>query len=137
MNRLRYQGLVYFATAKRDLTDSTYKDLQTVKFRIKLLVNQYVNLNSVHLCFPIKLSCSKSCSKDFNYWGNMITANNFFTRQISKVKVKRYGDDLKIVPSSTADMYRYSDGILEYRSRDNLETFEKKRYVFGRTSLTF
>ena len=54
IDKLRYQGLIYFAKTIRDPSESTYKDLQTVKLKIKLPANQYVNLNSVHLCFLFK-----------------------------------------------------------------------------------
>ena len=39
---------------KLNPADSTYKDIDTVEFTINLSTNQYVNLNSVHLCFPSK-----------------------------------------------------------------------------------
>ena len=37
IDRLRYQGLIYFEKTTRDLTGSTYKDLQTVKFKSSCL----------------------------------------------------------------------------------------------------
>ena len=37
MDRLRYQGLTYFAKRIRDPMDSTYKDLQTVEVKMKYL----------------------------------------------------------------------------------------------------
>lgn len=55
MVRLKYQRFIYFVKTIRDPVDSTYKNLQTAEFKIKLTGNQYVNLNRVHLCFPIKL----------------------------------------------------------------------------------
>ena len=58
MDRLRHQSLIYFAKAIRDMADTTLKDLQTTEFKIKLPVGQYMNLNSVHLCFLIKVKKS-------------------------------------------------------------------------------
>ena len=75
MDRLRYQGFIYIVKAIRDPADTTYKDLPTVESKIKLFVNQCVNLNSVHLCFLIKIK--KSTAKTKNNDGNMIPINNF------------------------------------------------------------
>ena len=72
----RYHGLIYFAETIRDPADSTSKDLHTVEFEVKLSLNQYVNLNSVHLCFPIKIK--KGGAKTANIDRNMITVNIFF-----------------------------------------------------------
>ena len=57
MDRLTSQGLIYSAKAIRDMADTTLKDLQTAK--IKLPVSQCVNLNSVHMCFLIKIKQGK------------------------------------------------------------------------------
>ena len=41
---LAYQGMIYSVKAKKgNPTDSTYKDLQTLQFSIKLPANQYIN----------------------------------------------------------------------------------------------
>ena len=57
MDRLTSQGLIYSTKAIRDMADTTLKDLQTAK--IKLPVSQCVNLNSVHMCFLIKIKQGK------------------------------------------------------------------------------
>ena len=62
---------------------STYKDLNTVKFIIKLLANQYVNLIA---CFPIKNK--KRTAMNTNINGNMIIVNNFFAHWVREIEVK-------------------------------------------------
>ena len=51
--------------------------------------------------------------------GDMIPVNNFFTHWVKDVNIRRYGDDIVILPSNkTLDIYRYSDALLtRYISR--------------------
>ena len=56
---------------------------------------------------------------------NLITANNFFAHCIKEIDIKRYGDDLQILPSNNAvDIYQYSDTILKHMPKDVLKKFE-------------
>lgn len=64
-------------------------------------------------------------SSSANIDENMITVNNAFAHWISEIEVKKYWGDLQIVPSSAVDIYKYSDSILKYMPKDDLNTFEK------------
>ena len=64
-------------------------------------------------------------SSSANIDENMITVNNVFAHWIREIEVKRYWGDLQIVPSSTVDIYKYSDSILKYMPKDELNTFER------------
>ena len=40
----------------------------------------------------------------------MITANKYFSHWIKKIDIKRYGDDLQILPvGNSSDVYQYSN----------------------------
>ena len=82
IDRQRYQGLIYFTKTIRNLAGSNHKDLQTIEFKIKLIANQYMKLNSVHLCLPINIK--KSTAKTTNIDRNMITVNNFLHTGLGK-----------------------------------------------------
>ena len=58
---LAKQSMIFNVKTIKWSADSTYKDLQTLDFNIKLPANQYMNWNSVHICFPMK-------SKKFWRW---------------------------------------------------------------------
>ena len=75
--------LSLFHKNDKDMPDFTYKDLNTVKFIIKLLANQYVNLIA---CFPIKNK--KRTAMNTNINGNMIIVNNFFAHWVREIEVK-------------------------------------------------
>ena len=55
----------------------------------------------------------------------MIPVNNFFKHWAKDVNIKRYGDDIAILPiNKTLDIYRYSDAILKHLPDDVLATFQ-------------
>lgn len=96
--------------------------------------NQYVNLNSVYLYFPIKIE--KSTTKTSNIDENMITVKNVFALWIREIEAKRYGDDLQIVPNLTAKICRYSDVMLKHKPKCGLKTFQNT-LLFSRNQVFF
>ena len=57
----------------------------------------------------------------------MIPVNNFFAHWIKDVTVKRYGDDIAVLPiNTTLDTYRYSESMLIHMPKDALATFQKE-----------
>ena len=90
-----------------------------------LMQNHYPNLNSLHLCFPIKTR--KSTNNDIDE--GMINVNNFLTHRIEEIKVTRYCDDVEIISTSSPDeVYQYSDVMLKIFARDLAN--ELKHYYF-------
>lgn len=55
MEPIFYQGISQYAETEDKITDWTYKHLKTLELDIELRTNQYINLNSFHVCFPIKI----------------------------------------------------------------------------------
>ena len=56
----------------------------------------------------------------------MIPVNNFFTHWIKDVNMRRYGDDIAVLPiNKTMDIYRYSDAMLKHLPDKALATFQK------------
>ena len=40
---------------REKVAHSSYKDMEELDFQILLTDNRYVNSNSIHLCFPVKI----------------------------------------------------------------------------------
>ena len=60
----------------------------------------------------------------------MIPVNNFSAHWIKDVTVKRYGDDIAVLPiNTTLDTYRYSESMLKHMPKDALATFKKNYYI--------
>ena len=54
----------------------SYKDIEQLDFQILLTENYYVNPNSIHICFPIKIKKKSNNNADVD--ADLITVNNFF-----------------------------------------------------------
>ena len=55
----------------------------------------------------------------------MISVNNFFAHWVKDVTVKRYGDDISVLPvNTTLETYRYSESMLKHLPDDVLATFQ-------------
>ena len=77
------------------------------------------------LCLPIAFR--KKTNKAAAIDATMIPVNNFFAHWIKDVTVKRYGDDIAVLPfNTTLDTYRYSESMLKHMPKDALATFQKE-----------
>ena len=77
----------------------------------------------VYLPITIKIKTDKNA--DIN--ANLITVNNIFSHSIKDISIKRYGDDIAILPiNTTLDIYRYSEAMLQHLPKDALETFQRE-----------
>ena len=63
----------------------SYKDLEIFDFQLLLDKSHYKNLNSLHICFPIRIR--KATDATANIEGNMMTVNNFFAHWIKEIDV--------------------------------------------------
>ena len=68
----------------RQPADSTYKYLLTAEFKMNLPANQYVNLNSALLCFPIRIKTSTI--EVANIYANIVAVNTFLQIELGKLK---------------------------------------------------
>ena len=66
----------------------SYTGIEELDFQILLTDNYYMNSNSIHLCFPMKIK--KSSNQSFDIDGDMITVNNFFANSIKEISIAKY-----------------------------------------------
>ena len=50
-----YQGMLEDVDTKGKVAHSSYKDMEQLDFQIMLIDNYYVNPNSIHICFLMKI----------------------------------------------------------------------------------
>ena len=99
------QGLVY--------NIKTNKDFQTLKLNVKLLPNLYINWNSVHICFFIKIKSKTNNANNIDT--AMIMDNNFFVHWINEIDIKQYDDDLQFLTiGNSTDICYYSNAMLKH-----------------------
>ena len=60
-----------------------------------------------------------------NLEDDVITVNIFFVHWLKELDIKRYGEDVPILPlTNTVEICKYSDAILKHMESDALETFQ-------------
>ena len=125
MASVSYQGQIDFVDTKRTYAASTYVDMQQLEFNLEVVNNHYINFSNMVLCLPIAFR--KKTNKAAAIDTTMIPVNNFFAHWIKDVTVKRYGDDIAVLPiNTTLDTYRYSESMLIHMPKDALATFQKE-----------
>ena len=119
---ISYQGQVDFIDTKKTYAASTYSDMQQFEFNLEMVNNHYINFSRIVLCLPVTFR-KKTNKGNAN---TMIPVNNFFAHWIKDVTVKRYGDDIAVLPiNTTLDTYRYSESMLKHMPKASLATFQK------------
>ena len=119
-----YQGQLNYIDTKKSHASSTYTDMEQLEFVIELPADTFLNFSTIQLCLP--LTFRKRTNKAQALDDDMIPVNNFFTHWIKDVNIKRYGDDIAILPiNKTLDIYRYSDAMLKHLPDDVLATFQE------------
>ena len=125
MAPVSYQRQIDFVDTKRTYAASTYSDMQQLELNLEVVNNHYINFSNMVLCLPIAFR--KRTNKAAAIDATMISVNNFFAHWIKDVTVKRYGDDIAVLPfNTTLDFYRYSESMLKHMPKEALATFQKE-----------
>ena len=91
----------------------TYSDKKQLEFVLDLTANTYSNYSSMEICFPLKFT--KKSNKALQMDAQMITVNNFFGNWFTDIDIRRYPDDMRILPTNNSvDVYQYSNAQMKY-----------------------
>ena len=90
--------------------------------------NYYVNPNSIHICFPMKIKKSSNTTTDID--GDLKTVNSFFALLIKEISVTKYGSNKELIPTfSLCEIYQYSDSMLKHFSKDAVLRYQAVFYA--------
>ena len=102
----------------------SYTDMEQFDLQILLTDNYYINPNSIHICFAMKIKIKTNQNLDID--ADLITVNNFFAHFVKEISVTKYGSNKELIPTfSPYDTYQYSDAMLKHLPKDTLKTFKK------------
>ena len=96
LEKVGYQGQLHSAETKRKYADDTYKSKKVIDFNVQLTKGNYTNFQNVHLCFPLKFKLAADNNNGIAT--GLITVNNFFANWIKEIDIKRYSNDISILP---------------------------------------
>ena len=67
----------------------------------------------MEICIPLKFT--KKSNKAQQMYANMITVNNFLGHWFTDIDIRRYPDDMMILPTNNSvDIYQYSNAQMKY-----------------------
>ena len=106
----------------------SYKDMENLQLQIVLTNNYYINSNSRHICFPMKIK--KATDKTDDIDTDLITVNNFFNHLIKEISVTKYGNDKQLMPIfSPYEIYQYSDSMLKHLPEKSIKKLKKSCHI--------
>ena len=125
MSKIMYQGQLDHIETKKCYAESTYTNKEMMEFNINITANHYVNFSNMVLCLPVTFR--KTATNTAAIERDLIPVNNFFAHWIKDVIVRRYGDDVAVLPINTVlEVYRYSEAMLKHLPDDVLATFQNQ-----------
>ena len=125
MSKIMYQGQLDHIETKKCYVESTYTNKEMMEFNINITANHYVNFSNMVLCLPVTFR--KTATNTAAIERDLIPVNNFFAHWIKDVIVRRYGDDVAVLPINTVlEVYRYSEAMLKHLPDDVLATFQNQ-----------
>ena len=118
------QNQVAGVTPRQAYASDTYTDKKTLEFTMKLTANTYTNYSSMEIVLPVWFV--KKSAKTTQLDGTIAPVNNFFARWFTDLDIRRYPDDMKILPTDkTMSIYDYANAQLKYLPPKVLATLEK------------
>ena len=102
----------------------------SVGFNMLLTASMATNFNNMHLCIPMQIK--KKTNVATHIGDDLITVNILFAHYTKEIDMKRYDDDIRILPTNnTVDVYRYSDAMLKHVPNNALKTYEETHKTIG------
>ena len=125
---LVYQGMIDKIRTIEQPAHPSYKDNETFDFQLLLNKNQHTNLNSLHICFPIRFRKAANATAAID--ATMAPVNNFFAHWVKELDITKYGTNKQSIPTSASqEIYQYSDTMLKHLPAKYLKKL-RKHFLF-------
>ena len=109
---LVYQGMIDKIKTIEQPDHPSYNDKEKFDCQLLLDKNQYTDLNSLHICFPVRFRKAKNGEPiDMT----IAPVNNVFAHGVKEINIIKYGTNKQLIPTSTPqEIYQYSDAMLRH-----------------------
>ena len=98
-----FQGVIEKIMTIEQPVKTTYSNKEILGFGLILDNKYYTNLNSLHLCFPIRFR--KLSNAAHNLDADIYPVNNFFAHWIREIDITKYGINKSLIPTTTPKEY--------------------------------
>ena len=118
------QNLIAGIDPRQAYASETYTDKKSIDFTIKLAPNTYTNYATMEIVLPVQFV--KKSQKAQQLDNDLMPVNNFFCRWFTDIDIKRYPDDVKILPTDkTLSVYDYANAQLKYLPKNSVKKLRK------------
>ena len=94
----------------------TYSDKKQLEIILDLTASTCSNYSSMEICLSLKFT--KKSSKALQMDTQMMTVNNFFGHWFTDIDIRRYPDDMRVLPTNNSvDIYQYSNAQKKTKQR--------------------
>ena len=91
----------------------TYSVKKQLEFLLDLTASTYSNYSTMEICLPLKFT--EKTNKVSQMDAQMITVNNSFGHWFTDIDIRRYPDDMRILPTNNSvGIYQYSNAQMKY-----------------------
>ena len=99
-----------------------------------LTADTVTNFNNMHSCIPFQIK-KKKTNATIDIDDDLMRVNTFFAHFIKEIDTRRYGDNIRILPTNnTINIYRYYDAMLKHMPDDALKTYDET-LLYSKTAI--
>ena len=114
---------------RKAYSSTTYSDKKQLEFVLDLTASTYTNYSTMEICLPLKFT--KKSNKALQMDSKMITVNNFFGHWFTDIDIRRYPDDMSILPTNNSvDIYQYFNMEMKYLPEKSVKKTFENNVVF-------
>ena len=98
---------------RKSYASVTYSDKKQLEFVLDLTAGTYTNYSTMEMCLPLKFT--KKTNKASQMDDHMMTVNNFFGHWFTDIDIRRYPDDMMILPTNNSvSIANYSNAQMKH-----------------------
>ena len=104
---------------------------KTREFTVELAANMYTNYSKMTPFVPLYFKKSTDKNADVD----VVTVNNFFACWLKEVDIRRYPDDVRILPiNDTVELYNYAAQQIKHLQTKSLDDI-KEMFLYEKKQL--
>ena len=102
----------------------TYSDKKQLEFVLDLTASTYTNYSTMEVCIPLKIT--KKTNKTQAIDNEVMTVNNFFGHWFTDIDIRRYPDDMLILPTNNSvSIANYSNAQMKHLPEKSIKKLAK------------
>ena len=116
---------------RKSYASITYLDKKQLEFVLDLTANTYSNYSTMEICLPLKFTKRTNKAQQMDL--NMMTVNNFFEHWFTDIDIRRYPDDMVILPTNNSvSIANYSNAQMKHLLAKSVDKLMKTMLYYNK-----